>query len=528
MRVNGLQLNNMDIKRLVNTLSHLKLIQVTCQVYYRLSKPSFRYYSSSANRGKMRLLTPIERLICVKGQICTFLNQSSPFISWNDASKGMLWAYNLNYMDWLVQEGISYEEGAAWVDCFIADLQENKVGLDPYPTALRIINWIKFISIHYDEIEHERLRVWNDSLYSQCVHLSRNLEYHLLGNHLLEDAYALFIASIYFSDENLYKKSKRLLKEQLNEQILHDGAHFEQSPMYHCILLDRLLDCCNFSFHNLKFHDQKEINDFLKVTAVKMLGHLDSILYDDGTYPLFNDSATLVAPTPSQIFSYAVALGIAWNKIRMDESGYRKLVNSEMEVFADIGNVTASYQPGHTHADTFNYELRIGGKTFVSDTGISTYEKNERRQYERGTSAHNTVVVDGKDSGEVWSGFRLGKRAHVTLISDTQNCIEAFHDGYGKSKIHRRIFEIGTGYFRIKDTVESMCPAVNHIHLAPGINVLDVSRDRIITDLGVICVENAQHVDVIEDSVSYEYNNLLHSYDIMVHFVGSMSYTIRK
>lgn len=514
--------------RLIRTISYLHFRQMIGQLINRLPGKPYTHLQFKADVARPCNVEFIIKHHSLSEYHLAFLNQSSPFISWNDVSNGMLWAYNLNYMDWLVQKDISCEEGAVWIDRFIADLSENKVGLDPYPTALRIINWIKFISIHYDEIGHERLRVWNDSLYSQYIHLSRNLEYHLLGNHLLEDAYALFIASIYFSDEKRYNKVKRLLRRQLDEQVLNDGAHFEQSPMYHCILLDRLLDCCNFSFHNLRFRDQKEIDNFLKVAAVKMLGHLGSILYDDGTYPLFNDSASRVSPTPNQIFSYASALGIVWNKIQMDESGYRKLTNSEMEVFADVGNVTASYQPGHTHADTFTYELRIDGKPFVADTGISTYEKNERRQYERGTSAHNTVVVHGMDSSEVWSGFRLGKRARVAVISDTRNKIEACHDGYGKSNIHRRVFEIGDDFFRITDSVKSMCPAINYIHLASGIIVLETSQDRIITDLGILQIDNAQHVEVVENSISCEYNTLLPSYVIMVHFVGSMSYTIRK
>ncbi len=67
-----------------------------------------------------------------------------------------------------------------------------------------------------------------------------------MGNHLLEDAYSLFIAALYFKDDKFYRKSKKMLWQELKEQILPDGAHYEQSPMYHCILLDRLLDCYNF------------------------------------------------------------------------------------------------------------------------------------------------------------------------------------------------------------------------------------------------------------------------------------------
>ena len=42
---------------------------------------------------------------------------------------------------------------------------------------------------------------------------------------------------------HLYSKAKNIIEEELEEQILTDGAHFELSPMYHQIILDRVLDC---------------------------------------------------------------------------------------------------------------------------------------------------------------------------------------------------------------------------------------------------------------------------------------------
>ena len=56
----------------------------------------------------------------------------------------------------------------------------------------------------------------------------------------------------------------------------------------------------------------------------------------------------------------------------------------------------------------FNYELRIGGKLFVIDTGISTYEKTARRQYERGTAAHNTVMIGDKNLARYGEAFVWG------------------------------------------------------------------------------------------------------------------------
>ena len=184
----------------------------------------------------------------------------------------MLWAYNLNYMDWLLQKGTTYEEGEKWIDKFCREISGNKVGLDPYPIALRGINWIKFIVQYADRIPIQKREMWTNSLYSQYCLLARKLEYHLLGNHLLEDAYSLYTASLYFQNNKLYRKASKLLKQELKEQILSDGAHYEQSPMYHCILLDRLLDCYNFSVHNVRFGQQREMNNFLEDKAKQMLG----------------------------------------------------------------------------------------------------------------------------------------------------------------------------------------------------------------------------------------------------------------
>ena len=76
---------------------------------------------------------------------------------------------------------------------------------------------------------------------------------------------------------------------------------------------------------------------------------------------------------------------------QMVECGYRRLQGSRQEAIIDVGNITATYQPGHTHADTFTYELHIDDCPVIVDTGISTYNKTPRRLYERSTQAHNTV-----------------------------------------------------------------------------------------------------------------------------------------
>lgn len=250
-------------------------------------KPAFRPLRLDRELLRCFFDGSIDKYQSYKGNNCfSFLNLSSEFSSWNDTQHGMLWAYNLNYMDWLLQADMTFGEGAKWIDKFIDELPENRVGVDPYPIALRGINWIKFISINYTKINDEQLGKWNDSLFSQYKLLEKKLEYHLLGNHLLEDAYSLYIASIYFQDRSWFNKASKLMLKELKEQTLSDGAHYEQSPMYHSILLDRLLDCYNISKGNIFFENQRAVNSELREYAVKMLGHLSSIVYEDKQIPL--------------------------------------------------------------------------------------------------------------------------------------------------------------------------------------------------------------------------------------------------
>lgn len=570
----------MDFGLIFRTVRHLKTTQVVYQVLNRVHKPRYRQYSAPKHEALTLLTPPIPRYKSLDGDVFSFLNLDHKFTDWNYTEHGTLWTYNLNYFDYLGQESrvesleaktegqevidatntldsrlLTLDRsldsrpltndataGCYWIDRFISERPSITWGMDPYPIALRGINWIKFFCRYPETATKER----EDSLYSQYKLLEKKLEYHLLGNHLLEDAYSLFIGSLYFEDKALFKKASKLLKDQLEEQTLMDGAHYEQSPIYHCILLDRLLDCINFGQGARGESQESRVKgevEVLTAIAQRMLGHLESVVWSDKTIPLLNDSANGIAPAAEQIFDYAKRLGLEWVAIPMKECGYRKMSNARMEAIVDVGNITATYQPGHTHADTLNYELRINGKPFVVDTGISTYNKNERRQYERSSAAHNCVcaLLNGKmlDSSEVWGGFRVGRRANVRVSRESHESISAEHDGYGK--LCARTFTVTESSFTIEDSFSG--EAVSLIHLAPGVRVeSQEARDRsqvssvksqegngclIKTNMGNILIEGADRVDIVDEKATTEYNRFEPIKVLKIYFKNHLKYTIQ-
>ena len=232
-----------QIKRLYHTLKHLKFTQVYHQIKYRLVKPKRVATPWDGAFAQVDLVDfPKKQKSLSIGEDMwsfSFLNLEQSFsqdsIDWSFSDYGMLWTYNLNYFDWLHQEGISKEQGLETLSMFYATpAGKNPIILHPYTTSLRIINTAKFIS-KWDIKEG-----WlYQELVSDLKFLSRRLEYHLLANHLLENAFALYIGGLITNQDKVTRKGKKLLIRELKEQVLNDGMHYERSPMYHQIILER-------------------------------------------------------------------------------------------------------------------------------------------------------------------------------------------------------------------------------------------------------------------------------------------------
>ena len=117
---------------------------------------------------------------------------------WNNSSWAKLWLYNLHYFDDLT--AINSRKRAGWHNFILEKwIDENQVGKgngwEPYTISLRIVNWIKW-SLSGNELNKNHII----SLNTQVHYLTKNLETHLLGNHLFANAKALIFAGLFFEE----------------------------------------------------------------------------------------------------------------------------------------------------------------------------------------------------------------------------------------------------------------------------------------------------------------------------------------
>jgi uncharacterized heparinase superfamily protein len=374
--------------------------------------------------------------------------------AWNDPSREKLWLYNLHYFDDLNAERAS--ERCDWHSALIDRwVKENPprhgIGWEPYPTSLRIVNWIK-----WGLAGNALTDAVSASLAIQARWLMKRLEWHLLGNHLFANAKALVFAGCFFQGpeaESWLARGLKILERELPEQILADGGQFERSPMYHALALEDVLDLNNVfrAFPAALPDPWRGLVAGLPEMAGRMEFWLAAMCHPDGEIAFFNDAAMGIAPSPDRLTAYAHRLDLPQAPLpgegvtHLADSGYIRVQRGPVVALLDVAPVGPDYLPGHAHADTLSFELSLYGRRVLVNSGTSVYGTGPERQRQRGTKAHNTVAVGGCDSSEVWGGFRVARRAYPfgLAIDDMDDLlrIRCSHDGYRRlpgRPIHRR------------------------------------------------------------------------------------------
>lgn len=463
-----------------------------------------------------------------------FLHHSHTFskeVDWHDPKLSQLWRYHLHYFEyindllvWLAmgQPTESFQTFQRLAESWICGNQKlSGDGWHPYTISLRAVNWVHALSAFQSQLSNDEqfYQRFLSSLYGQGRVLAKELELDVRGNHLLKNLKALIWLGIVFKGpepEKWLNVALRLLKRELQEQILADGGHFERTPGYHLIVLKDCLEIGVWLRHN-----QNSSPDWLEAALCRMLDYLFALLPPDGKVPLLKDTAWDAAPRPEDLlavsalyfdeptYKYSDEFGLypfllfglsgrikfkGWpsqnlksNSSAFPESGYyvmRDDTRRDYLIF-DVGKPCPDYLPAHAHADMFSYELMVGGQRVVVDSGVYEYTAGPWRDFFRSTRAHNTVEVAGKNQSEVWDSFRVARRATpeqlVWKTRDRYVLAQGRTDGYRRLSVpvmHRRtlLWQKGCFWLVVDELLgEGITSAASYVHFDPQLKLEELN-----------------------------------------------------
>jgi uncharacterized heparinase superfamily protein len=463
------------IRLYLQTIQYLKVRQI---IYRFFSKPRLllaALFKLDLHGSNYRTV-PITKFIVSSNanfeELFGVPKSKSCYISllWNSPNAGKLSLYKKNGFEYLLaRDWRTCKEFSAglvqhWIRSHSSVLLNDPVW-NPYVISLRLVNWIKWASL-----SDYRDPTFLESIEYQANVLSRNLEYHILGNHLVKNIKALFFAGHFLGhQERTFPKLIRLLKGELDEQILSDGGHFELSPGYHTIVLEDLLDIYNV----LSSADQKW-DEFLLVLRDRirlMLEWISRMSIGASCYPHFNDSSKDFSVDLRHLMGYAKRIGVGVPKLQKNRltllaaSGYGIVETKRCKLILDYGKIAPDYLPAHAHSDLFSFEMAVNGNRVLVNSGTDDYGNFHTRSYVRSAQAHNTATVDGYDHAELWGQFRMARRPKQIQAAWSQQFswiqFIGSHDGFrqqGISVSHTRKvrFSISKLALHVEDSFEGI------------------------------------------------------------------------
>ena len=404
--------------------------------YDRPAEPSLSVRNSSSLRDALRhRVASVGEPADLKRELAgefTFLNQAIRLgnpIDWSVQNHNVdhLWRFHLHYQEFLTRPFRSdavapvhvledaWQLVQDWIDRYpITSKDALTDGWHPFCISRRLPVWICLWLVGEPKDAPKVLA----SMHSQAAYLADNLELDLGGNHLLENLRALVVAGGFLSNgDRFLNVAQKHLKRELPRQILEHGEHYERCPMYHAHVLDCLLEICQVA-RGVAPPIVAVCQPFLK----PMTAFLSDISHPDGMPPQFGDTSVGDTISTESLTRRGTELhsGCVESTGPEDESQVRTLGDywtyrngTDFLVF-DAASACADELPGHAHADLLGYELSLGARRVVTDSGVFDYQAGAMRDYCRGTGSHNVLLIDGQSQFDLWSRFRMGYRGVPT------------------------------------------------------------------------------------------------------------------
>ena len=478
----------MIIRKYIHTLKYLKLRQIVFLIARKFNLKRFILnpidLDLKKNKSKSRFLR-----IARSG--CNNINLKHSFTEILDGMvEQKLFLYNIFYLnDYSDQRYLHFH-----LQCYAT----KSIFLEPYPTSLRLVNLLYYSDLTDEDVTR--------CLETDVKNLSLNIEYELDGNHLLENFLALSLFELVFLEGRKYtQKFGRLLEAQ----FVDSQWHFEQSPMYQAILLERLQ--CYLAVTSMFDAPDNPVIALVKQILVKGVGYM-ALFHVNGVMLNFNDSTGGNSLSIEHLVNNNKLLNLECpekvSSFELIKNGFARIENAKHVVVVDASKVLADHIPGHIHSATGTFWLFRDGKPFVVNNAISTYQENSTRTLERGSSFHNCIVPK-VEFNEVWGCFRVARRVY-SKIHGGENSI-ALNAKLLTGQTYSRSFSLGE-YLTITDRLDDSEEKITAcIYFDPSVSPSLIVKH--VHSTSIYCI------DVVD--IPVEFNKLVTSHFIYYKFSGS-------
>lgn len=474
------------------------------------------------------LFRPAARALAVTpdGLSFSFLGRTVPMgrtVCWHpdiDPPVGQLWTMNLHYMEYLAgaPDPLFAELTTQWIaanPCYGSDYWRD--AWHAYALSVRTVVWMEELARRGAGVLPQGRERICASIEEQLGFLARNIERDIGGNHVIKNIRALATGGRLFEGASARRWTEaacRLIQEELGEQILADGGHFERSPSYHGQVFADLLAIRQ----SLAQSADVERGVIARIDAAlqPMAQFVADLAHPDGLVALFNDAGLTMATTPDTLLSTYEAVYGSRPQPRADfafpQSGYFGFRRDDVYLVVDCGPLGPDALMAHAHGDALSFELSAGGRRLVVDQGVCAYAAGDRRAMARSARSHNTVHVEGSDQAEFFGAFRCGLRPKVELLQYSTGSdgfvLAGRHDGFSRlsgGPRHERRFDVTRRCLTIHDRLDG--PAATAVSssllIHPDVRIeQDGSRIRLVC--GEICVSvESNTAIVIEPAVHW-------------------------
>lgn len=402
----------------------------------------------------------------------------------------------------------------------------------PLEQGIRLLAWLWCerllrTSEHYERAFGENSPIW-ESIYQHQEFIEKTYSRgSSANNHLIGEMAGLFVAAVAYPifDESAKWEalSRKVLEEEMVKQTFPSGVNRELAFSYHIFALEFFLLAMieaenanrqfspNFraiitKYFNVMPHltdygrNLPQFGDGDEGMGIQLQGReerRDSWLYRIGRALVNAD-----VPVPEEGELASSILGFpdipehnwqpATQSLAYEDAGVYMLTSArgtdkEVFVMADAGPHGYLSITAHAHADALAFAMSVGGKKIFVDTGTFAYHTDEYwRKYFRGTSAHNTLMVDNLDQSTQQGSFLWTQKANTSVQQWQPDAnggeLIASHDGYERIGIkHQRRLALDNNKLTIVDHVDGADAhdIALHFHLAPECDITQVSETEV-------------------------------------------------